>query len=54
MRNGLILTDAVVTVAFVAPSGRPRRQPADWMAIFGSLVSVGVSADETFGETEDQ
>jgi acyl-CoA thioester hydrolase len=46
IRDGLILTDANVTVAFVSPTGRPRRQPADWMAAFGTLLSTG--------ETEDQ
>lgn len=42
MRNGLILADATVTAAFVAPSGRPRRQPAAWLAAFERYVCPGV------------
>jgi acyl-CoA thioester hydrolase len=33
-----LLCSATVRVAFVAPSGRPRRQPAAWVAAFRSLV----------------
>lgn len=50
MRSGLIVADAVVTVAFVAPSGRPRRQPAAWMAIFSGLLVSDVRS----GEVEDR
>jgi len=32
------LADADVTVAFVDPSGRPRRQPAHWVDIFRALA----------------
>ena len=35
------LTDARVTVAWVGPNGRPRRQPADWIAIYQRLVWQG-------------
>ena len=33
-----ILTKATVTAALVAPSGRPRRQPAAWTAIYRQLL----------------
>lgn len=39
MRDTVLLTEARVEAAFVAPNGRPRRQPADWVAAFGPLVS---------------
>ena len=35
------LTDARVTVAWVGSNGRPRRQPADWIAIYQRLVWQG-------------
>lgn len=38
-RDALILTEADVTAALVAPDGRPRRQPAEWRARFQSLVT---------------
>ena len=38
MRDGLILTDAEVTAAFVAPDGRPRRQPRAWIDAFQPLI----------------
>lgn len=31
------LTEGSVTVAFLDPTGRPRRQPADWISRFQSL-----------------
>lgn len=37
-RGETILTDARVTAALVAASGRPARQPADWVATFKSLM----------------
>jgi acyl-CoA thioester hydrolase len=33
-RGDTVLTEGDVTVAFVDPAGRPRRQPADWIARF--------------------
>lgn len=36
-RAETLLAQAGVTVAFVDPSGRPRRQPAEWIATFNSL-----------------
>ena len=41
MRDTVLLTDASVEAAFVAPSGRPRRQPADWVAAFERLIWQG-------------
>ena len=38
MRGGLLLADADVTVAFVAPEGRPKRQPKAWIEAFTPLV----------------
>lgn len=39
MRSTQMLCDARVEAAFVAPSGRPRRQPADWIARFEPLLT---------------
>ncbi|WP_157215019.1 YbgC/FadM family acyl-CoA thioesterase [Flavisphingomonas formosensis] len=39
MRNGDVLTEAEVTVAFVSPDGRPRRQPRAWIEIFERLCA---------------
>jgi acyl-CoA thioester hydrolase len=38
MRGETIVAEATVTVAFVAPNGRPRRQPAEWTAAFEPLL----------------
>lgn len=43
MRGHEVLVEADVTAAFVAPDGRPRRQPRGWVAIFEQLK--GESAD---------
>ncbi|QLC25467.1 YbgC/FadM family acyl-CoA thioesterase [Parasphingopyxis algicola] len=37
MRGSDILTDADVTAALVAPSGRPMRQPREWVETFKRL-----------------
>ncbi len=37
-RDDTELTQGSVTVAFLDPSGRPRRQPADWIARFSPHV----------------
>ncbi|WP_243453820.1 YbgC/FadM family acyl-CoA thioesterase [Sandaracinobacteroides saxicola] len=37
-RDGRLLTDATIRAAFLTPDGRPRRQPADWMAGFRRLM----------------
>ena len=38
MRGSEILADADVTVAFLAPDGRPRRQPRAWVEAFERLI----------------
>ena len=45
MRGSVILTDAQVEAAFVAPSGRPRRQPGAWVRAFEPLVVQGEHED---------
>jgi len=37
MRGTQLLTDAQVTAAFLTPTGRPRRQPKEWVAAFETL-----------------
>jgi acyl-CoA thioester hydrolase len=41
MRNAELLTDARVTAAFLSPDGRPRRQPAEWVAAFRAIETKG-------------
>jgi acyl-CoA thioester hydrolase len=41
MRGNVILTEADVEAAFVAPNGRPRRQPSGWAAAFEPLLWKG-------------
>ena len=41
MRRETIVAQAEVEAAFVSISGRPRRQPAEWMALFAPLVWKG-------------
>lgn len=38
IRAEAILADANVTAAFVAPDGRPRRQPSAWISAFRPLI----------------
>ena len=38
MRATTIVAEAVVEAAFVAPSGAPRRQPAEWRQAFEPLI----------------
>jgi acyl-CoA thioester hydrolase len=38
-RDALTLTDATITAAFVAPDGRARRQPTDWIARFRAIMN---------------
>jgi acyl-CoA thioester hydrolase len=38
MRGETILAEAEVEAAFVSPSGRPRRQPPEWVAAFEPLI----------------
>lgn len=37
MRGDEILTDAIVTAAFLSPEGRPKRQPREWVEKFERL-----------------
>ena len=39
MRGDDILTEAQVTAAFVSPDGKPRRQPAHWVAAFQLVIN---------------
>ena len=41
MRDVTIVAEAEIEAVFVAPSGRPRRQPAGWMERFAPLVFKG-------------
>jgi acyl-CoA thioester hydrolase len=43
MRGAETLTDARLTAAFLSPDGRPRRQPADWVAAFRTVMNKGNS-----------
>jgi acyl-CoA thioester hydrolase len=40
-RGDVLLAQADVVAALVAPSGRPRRQPPEWIRIFQDLVAEG-------------
>ena len=42
MRGQTIVAEAEVEAAFVSPSGRPRRQPAEWVAAFEPLLWKGI------------
>ncbi len=44
IRDDLLLASARVEVAFVAPNGRPRRQPAAWIETFAALVATDKGA----------
>ncbi len=37
MRGDELLTDAMVTAAFLSPEGRPKRQPRAWVELFERL-----------------
>jgi acyl-CoA thioester hydrolase len=39
LRGGELLCEAQLRMAFVAPNGRPRRQPASWLAAMAPIVS---------------
>ena len=39
-RDGETLVTAMVKAAFVAPDGRPARQPAEWVAAFRSVIAA--------------
>jgi len=37
--ENMLLAEATIRVGFVAPDGRPRRQPAQWRAAFDALLN---------------
>lgn len=39
LRDGTLLTEVTLRVGFVAPDGRPRRQPSEWLAAYRSVLS---------------
>ena len=39
-RDGETLVTAAVKAAFVAPNGRPARQPAEWVSAFRSVIEA--------------
>uniref|UniRef100_UPI003A886CFD YbgC/FadM family acyl-CoA thioesterase n=1 Tax=Sphingomonas sp. GlSt437 TaxID=3389970 RepID=UPI003A886CFD len=41
IREASLVTEATVTAAFVAPDGRPKRQPAAWVKAFEPLLWTG-------------
>lgn len=43
-RGGELLVEAALRVGFVAPDGRPRRQPAEWRAAFTQFMEETASA----------
>ena len=43
MRGPDVLTEARVTAAFVSPDGKPRRQPAEWVAAFQPIINKPIS-----------
>jgi acyl-CoA thioester hydrolase len=45
-RNGETLVEAKVTAAFVAPDGRPARQPSEWVAAFRRVIHSADDATE--------
>lgn len=45
-RDGETLVEAEVTAAFVAPDGRPARQPAEWVAAFRPVIHSGADAEK--------
>jgi acyl-CoA thioester hydrolase len=43
LRSNELMAEATVTVAFVGPELRPKRQPADWVARFRSIQRADVA-----------
>jgi acyl-CoA thioester hydrolase len=48
------LVSAHVTAAFVAPNGRPARQPKDWIAAFQAIMDTPETQDQMQDQTQDQ
>ncbi|WP_242149008.1 YbgC/FadM family acyl-CoA thioesterase [Sphingomonas sp. BAUL-RG-20F-R05-02] len=46
-RGAVVLAEGHVTVAFAAPSGRARRQPAAWIEAFGRFLPERAAQPET-------
>jgi acyl-CoA thioester hydrolase len=44
LRGAGLLLDSTVRAAFLTPAGRPRRQPAEWVALYRGLSSAVQSA----------
>ena len=40
MRDGQLVCEGKVTVAWVGPDGRPRRQPKQWLEAFGAVTQA--------------
>jgi acyl-CoA thioester hydrolase len=38
LRGDAVLAEATVRAGFLTPGGRPRRQPADWLALFAQML----------------
>ena len=49
-RDAVVLAEGHVTVAFAAPSGRARRQPAAWIEAFGRFLPGRAATDTNQGE----
>jgi len=47
VEKGVLLAQASVRVGFVAPDGRPRRQPAPWRAAFANFLAQNSLAGNT-------
>lgn len=43
MRGEIVLTDATVTVAFISPEGRPKRQPKAWVELYQGIATGELS-----------
>ena len=43
MRDALVLAEADVVAALVAPDGRPKRQPRAWIDIYERLIAQGAA-----------
>ena len=45
MRGAQMLADGTIRVGFVAPDGRPRRQPEEWRAAFSKFSQISEIED---------
>lgn len=53
MRDGLLLVDGRIKLAFVAPSGKPKRQPAAWIEAFQATMGQIETGQMETGMTSD-